>query len=724
MAQIFISYSRVDKSFLDSLYQKLGTMYGHNNVWHDGKMIGSNTQSWWDQILDQIASCDVFIYVLTNESVQSAYCQAEFTEARRLQKQITTVQARDRTKLTDDLETIHYIDMKGGVNDGEALTQLYRSINWAMTNIQRVRPKPLWDSPTPQPNATKDDIRKVGDDDIETDTLQVPEIERRTAQQTRATPPPLPPGGHPDGRRVSGAVVAGLAAVLGVIVLAAAFLLGVFDADTNEDDDPPAVVVEATPEAIEETDSSAIIVNHENNSHQLNTQIPADFSLKTRIDKSDLAQDAFCGVRFRDQDNQYYSVAIGDSGHLYFDESDPVEGWMSGAEHTDDARRPGNVLPGDTFDLEIRAYGDQFEVLVDDEEVIKTSDSENTRFEGNVYFRGPSDADRGACVFSEPQIAELIPEAMIVFGRTVEEFDDPIPDNNDIYLASLWEGQWITKPLLTGEDVYNFPSPSPDGSQIAFVSNRVGENTSEGWNIWLMNTDGSGEPIQITDTDETLRSGIEWNHATWSPDGSQIAFARSVGSYEIYTMSVNPPGVIGEPLTDTSYASAPDWSPNGEFIAYQARQTDCDPIAIWIYNRSTGQSTQVTFPPEQEFTCEDGEIIMVEEDTELVQDFRPSWSADERYIVFQRGRDIYRLELNGDNTPVEAPDNPKRLTTSNLTDWAPSYSPDGSQIAYYHQGRTRIIDADGDDRELLGEISTGDGLGNGHPMWVPMLTEE
>ena len=109
MAQVFISYSRVDAEFVAVFIRRLQRAFPDLKIWHDqaphGLIGGGN---WWNDILTAIAASDVFVYILSNESVNSLYCQAEFTEARRLQKRIITVQARDRTELTDDLDDIHY----------------------------------------------------------------------------------------------------------------------------------------------------------------------------------------------------------------------------------------------------------------------------------------------------------------------------------------------------------------------------------------------------------------------------------------------------------------------------------------------------------------------------------------------------------------------------------------------------------------------------------------
>jgi Tol biopolymer transport system component len=62
------------------------------------------------------------------------------------------------------------------------------------------------------------------------------------------------------------------------------------------------------------------------------------------------------------------------------------------------------------------------------------------------------------------------------------------------------------------------PAWSPDGSQIAFSSNRAGS-----YDIWLMSSDGTNLR-QLTDD-------FDWDRApSWSPDGSRIAFGRKAAN--------------------------------------------------------------------------------------------------------------------------------------------------------------------------------------------------
>ncbi|MBI5668202.1 MAG: toll/interleukin-1 receptor domain-containing protein [Chloroflexi bacterium] len=167
---IFISYSRVDKSFTEHFIARLRRLFPDVEIWYDDELHGG--ELWWDEIINQIAACDVFIYLLSNESVQSAYCQAEFTEARRLQKRVITVQIRDRTELTDDLDDIQYVDMKAGVDDPEVLTRLGGAVRLQLSKARKKRP--LWQPRTPKPVLTKEQSRPANTPDVVTPNLHVP----------------------------------------------------------------------------------------------------------------------------------------------------------------------------------------------------------------------------------------------------------------------------------------------------------------------------------------------------------------------------------------------------------------------------------------------------------------------------------------------------------------------------------------------------------------------
>lgn len=152
MPKIFISYSRVDRNFVDDFAPLLREVYGKNEVWVDDELRGG--QVWWEEILRQIAHCDVFIYLLSNDSIESDYCQAEYQEALRINKLILPVQIRSRTKIPPELSKLQFVDLSFGVKDGRGMTRLYASISQLVNNTPVQSSAPLAPDPIPVPDIT------------------------------------------------------------------------------------------------------------------------------------------------------------------------------------------------------------------------------------------------------------------------------------------------------------------------------------------------------------------------------------------------------------------------------------------------------------------------------------------------------------------------------------------------------------------------------------------
>lgn len=151
MPRLFISYSRVDRPFVDDFVPLVRDVWGYENVWFDDNLHGG--QIWWEEILSQIAACDIFVYLLTNDSVTSEYCQAEYKEAQRLQKQILPVQIRARTNIPEDLKRIHFVDMSAGIKP-QSLNKFHASVSRLSARVASAPPSPLDSQPVPIPSVS------------------------------------------------------------------------------------------------------------------------------------------------------------------------------------------------------------------------------------------------------------------------------------------------------------------------------------------------------------------------------------------------------------------------------------------------------------------------------------------------------------------------------------------------------------------------------------------
>jgi hypothetical protein len=101
------------------------------------------------------------------------------------------------------------------------------------------------------------------------------------------------------------------------------------------------------------------------------------------------------------------------------------------------------------------------------------------------------------------------------------------------------------------------PTWSPDGSQIAFAA---------GGSIWITSAEGIGA--------RQLVAGPNGTEPTWSPDGATILFAmeQTGSSSDIYSARVSD-GVLTRLTTHPADDTDPVWSPDGTRIAFTSTRT-------------------------------------------------------------------------------------------------------------------------------------------------------
>lgn len=160
-----------------------------------------------------------------------------------------------------------------------------------------------------------------------------------------------------------------------------------------------------------------------------------------------------------------------------------------------------------------------------------------------------------------------------------------------LYVASTKDGVGQRLSLLKGNQL--MPTVSRQRDKIAFICDYTGNP-----DLFLQSFDAEkgliGKPQQIFATHLATQGT-----PTFSPDGKQIAFVSNKdGSPRIYMMDIPEPGASIKNIRPFLVSkmnrdnTAPTWSPDGTKIAYCSNTQGTR--QIWIYDFETNQEQQIT----------------------------------------------------------------------------------------------------------------------------------
>src|ERR1043166_8566850 len=187
----------------------------------------------------------------------------------------------------------------------------------------------------------------------------------------------------------------------------------------------------------------------------------------------------------------------------------------------------------------------------------------------------------------------------------------------DIFTAPIEKGP--TRNLTHSSGAHDkWPSWSPDGSQIAFISDLSGEEE-----LYVISQDGSKPAVQLTTGGSAMRYQPQW-----SADGKRIAFSDKDG--KVYVVTVADKKMTEIVKTPRNQIRDYVWSPRGNFLAFSMATTGNGFSQVYVWSGADNQVHKMT---EGTFNA-----------------FNPVWDPQGNYLYYISNREfapqISNIEFN------------------------------------------------------------------------------
>jgi eukaryotic-like serine/threonine-protein kinase len=240
----------------------------------------------------------------------------------------------------------------------------------------------------------------------------------------------------------------------------------------------------------------------------------------------------------------------------------------------------------------------------------------------------------------------------------------------------LWLGRSHPKPeapvnavpLTSYPGWENQPSFSPDGTQVAFAR-ATGE--SGGISHIYVKQIGVEPPPRLTD------SPAEETSPAWSPDGRFIAFRRRLSPTSFGIVVVPQRGGRERLLAEVDTSSITwanvwgpylDWTPDSKWLSCPCPvpRTGGNGWGLFLFSVESGEKTELTRPPGG-----------------VAGDTAPAFSPDGRLLAFSRqggtSSDLYLLKLTKEYAPQGEPG---KIQSNNPWNFGAVWTPNGKEIVF------------------------------------------